>query len=371
MKFRTSLFAATIFIAPLAIPVAALAQPVTGIYSSIKGGVDIQSSVDLGRANGNGPSRGEYQTDIGGGGILGIGYGFGNGFRVEIGPNIFYNKLKSLNSQANPGNPGIRGSGNGGELKYGPMVSGYYDFDVDWPIFPYVGAGIGYERVALSPAVQTTNQGIDTRVGGSKGSFAYMAAVGFSVPLPVPGLAATLEYRFMGLTGNQNYNIATGRPGGPGFIGSIKFKQEYDNIITVGLRYQWNNPPPPAPVEAAAPVAAAPAPTENKTYLVFFDWDKSSLTPRAIQVIAQAASDSHTNQTTTITVSGYTDTSGTAVYNQGLSVRRADAVATQLVADGVPQTEITSQGFGDTNLLVPTGPGVREPQNRRVEIVLQ
>jgi outer membrane protein OmpA-like peptidoglycan-associated protein len=118
-------------------------------------------------------------------------------------------------------------------------------------------------------------------------------------------------------------------------------------------------------------MVAAPAPTENKTYLVFFDWDKSSLTPRAIQVIAQAASDSHTNQTTTITVSGYTDTSGTAAYNQGLSVRRADAVATQLVADGVPQNEITSQGFGDTNLLVPTGPGVREPQNRRVQIVLQ
>jgi outer membrane protein OmpA-like peptidoglycan-associated protein len=59
------------------------------------------------------------------------------------------------------------------------------------------------------------------------------------------------------------------------------------------------------------------------------------------------------------------------VYNQGLSVRRAKAVAAQLVTDGVPASEITAQGFGDTNLLVPTGPGVREPQNRRVQIVLQ
>ena len=116
---------------------------------------------------------------------------------------------------------------------------------------------------------------------------------------------------------------------------------------------------------------AAPAPAPAKTYLVFFDWDKATLTPRATQIIAEAASDSHTNQVTTLVVSGYTDTSGTAVYNQGLSVRRAQAVAAQLVSDGVPASEITTQGFGDTHLLVPTGPGVREPQNRRVEIVLQ
>jgi len=44
---------------------------------------------------------------------------------------------------------------------------------------------------------------------------------------------------------------------------------------------------------------------------VFFDWDKSDLTPRATDIIAQAASDSHTQQTTDIVVNGYTDTSGT------------------------------------------------------------
>jgi OOP family OmpA-OmpF porin len=373
MRSKILLLTATILAAPFALPHAALSQPVTGIYSSIKGGVDFQEPVDLGRSNGNGPSRGEIQSKVGGGAILGIGYGFGNGFRVEIGPNIFYNKIKNLSTQNNNftnGN-GITGSGDGGFLKYGPMVSAYYDFDFGLPIYPYIGAGVGYERVTLSPAVETTNRGIDTRVGGKEGSFAYMAAAGFSFPLPVPGLAGSVEYRFMGQTGNQNYNIASGVPGGPGFIGHIKFKQEYDNIVTVGLRYQWNNPEPPAPEPAPVAAVAAPAPAAAKTYLVFFDWDKAALTPRAIDVIAQAASDSHTNQTTTIDVSGYTDTSGTAVYNQGLSVRRAEAVATQLEADGVPTSEITTQGFGDTHLLVATGPGVREPQNRRVEIVLQ
>ncbi len=70
-------------------------------------------------------------------------------------------------------------------------------------------------------------------------------------------------------------------------------------------------------------------------------------------------------------VSGYTDTSGTAAYNQGLSERRAQAVAGQLVTDGVPAAAIGIHAYGETHLLVPTGPGVREPQNRRVEIVLE
>jgi outer membrane protein OmpA-like peptidoglycan-associated protein len=76
-------------------------------------------------------------------------------------------------------------------------------------------------------------------------------------------------------------------------------------------------------------------------------------------------------QVTRIEVNGYTDTSGKAEYNQALSVRRAQAVAGELVRDGVPRNAIDIQGFGDTHLLVSTGPGVREPQNRRVEIVMR
>ena len=55
----------------------------------------------------------------------------------------------------------------------------------------------------------------------------------------------------------------------------------------------------------------------------------------------------------------------------GLSLRRANAVAGELVRDGVSKEAISIQGFGETHLLVPTGPGVREPQNRRVEIILK
>ena len=71
-----------------------------------------------------------------------------------------------------------------------------------------------------------------------------------------------------------------------------------------------------------------------------------------------------------IDVNGYTDTSGSPQYNQGLSIRRAQAVAAELIKDGVPKNSIAIQGYGETHLLVSTGPEVREPQNRRVEIII-
>ena len=109
---------------------------------------------------------------------------------------------------------------------------------------------------------------------------------------------------------------------------------------------------------------------------MFFDWDRAELTPRARAIVAEAARNSANTQTTTIEVDGYADTSHALpgqrgqAYNLALSRRRADAVRTALVADGVPAGIIEIHAFGDTNLLVATGPNVREPQNRRVEIVL-
>ena len=76
-------------------------------------------------------------------------------------------------------------------------------------------------------------------------------------------------------------------------------------------------------------------------------------------------------QYTRIEVQGNADRSGTPAYNQRLSLRRAQTVAAELVRNGVPRTAIDIQAFGDTRPLVPTAPGVREPQNRRVAIILR
>jgi OOP family OmpA-OmpF porin len=81
------------------------------------------------------------------------------------------------------------------------------------------------------------------------------------------------------------------------------------------------------------------------------------LSDRAREVVRNAADNSTKVQYTRIEVNGYTDISGTKQYDPGLSIRRATAVQGELVHNGVPENAITIQGFGDTNLLVPTGPG--------------
>jgi outer membrane protein OmpA-like peptidoglycan-associated protein len=119
-------------------------------------------------------------------------------------------------------------------------------------------------------------------------------------------------------------------------------------------------PPPPTPT---------PPPARN--FLVFFDFDKSNLTPRAMDIVKEAASVAKAGQKARVTCTGHTDTAGPANYNLALSLRRASTVKEALVREGVAADTITVVGKGETTLLVQTRDSVREPQNRRVEIVVQ
>jgi iron complex outermembrane receptor protein len=117
--------------------------------------------------------------------------------------------------------------------------------------------------------------------------------------------------------------------------------------------------PPPVRVPAAAP----------RSYLVFFDFNKSDLTPQAVTIVDQAAKNAALAKVTELTVTGHTDTVGSDAYNLRLSRRRAESVAAQLENDGIPSSEIEIVAKGKHDLLVPTADGVKEPQNRRVQIV--
>ncbi|HTJ91000.1 MAG TPA: OmpA family protein [Acidocella sp.] len=362
MKFRMTLLAAGVLAAPFALPTLAQAQPVTGAYVSGGLGYNIESSqkgknVILDNTTQKNSVR--ILTHNGWTGEASVGYGFGNGFRVELEGDYYSNNFSKTKFPTQ-----IATSGK--EQKYGVFANGLYDFDVGLPyLFPYLGAGIGYQKSYFNGYEAGT-----VFINKARPALAYQGIAGLAFPIPaVPGLSATIEYRFMALTGSRKYNGADFVAGRGATNASYTVGSQYNNSIMVGLRYQLYTPPPPPP-PAPAPVAA-PAPAPAQTYLVFFDWDKYNLTPRAVQIIAQAAEASHSQNVTRLNVSGYTDTSGTPRYNLGLSIRRAKAVAAQLVADGVPSSEIEIHGFGQTHLLVPTGPGVREPQNRRVEIVLQ
>jgi outer membrane protein OmpA-like peptidoglycan-associated protein len=107
------------------------------------------------------------------------------------------------------------------------------------------------------------------------------------------------------------------------------------------------------------------------SFMVFFDWDKSDLTDKALDTIGQAAQAYRNKGGARVTATGHTATSGPADYNMALSLRRANAVKDQLVHDGVRAEDISVIGLGETSPLVPTPDGVREAQNRRVEIVIR
>jgi outer membrane protein OmpA-like peptidoglycan-associated protein len=290
------------------------------------------------------------QFDVGGMGVLGGGYDFGNGFRTEFQFNYRYNGISSASGPR--GNTvSFRNNNNGGsEQKYGPMPTLYYDFYTLSPDYvPYVGVGVGYQVV--KEKLNVGGFSTDT----TRGAFGTQAIFGVAFPIAsVQGLSVTTDYRFLAVVGDRTYNRVT--------LGN-----SYNHAITIGVRYAFGSPPPPPP--APAPIAT-PAPAPARSYLVFFDWDKADLTDRARQIVADAAANSTKVQYTRLEVNGYTDTSGSPKYNQGLSVKRAQAVAAELVKDGVPAGAIAIQGFGETHLLVATAANVREPQNRRVEIII-
>lgn len=117
--------------------------------------------------------------------------------------------------------------------------------------------------------------------------------------------------------------------------------------------------PPPVQTPAAAP----------RSYLVFFDFARSDLTAQAKAIVDAAARNASAAKASQLAVTGHTDTVGSDAYNIRLSRRRAESVAAELERQGVPAAEIAIVARGKRDLLVPTADGVREPQNRRVQIV--
>jgi OOP family OmpA-OmpF porin len=366
MKLRYTLLAATLMTAPLTAQAqTANPPPVTGLYISLGAGINYLQDEHLVDATGA-ASDAALRSRIGPAVVVALGYGLGNGLRFEVEGNYRNNRFSQGRDFGFPAAAG------GNEIKYGPMVNAVYDLTglIPFPYAaPYAGVGVGYQWARFDTVHAYSAAGfprIDS--DDTRGAFAYQAIIGAVIPFQfLPNLATTIEYRFLGLTGRDYDFTATAAPG-VSTSGKLKFGNDFNHSILIGLRYNFGAPPPPPP---PAPVpAAAPAPAPARSYLVFFDWDKATLTDRARAIVKEAADNSTRVQYTRIEVNGYTDTSGTPQYNQGLSVRRARAVAAELVRNGVPQNAISIQGFGETHLLVPTGPNVREPQNRRVEIII-
>ncbi|MBF0887658.1 OmpA family protein [Gluconobacter sp. LMG 1744] len=375
MRLRTALLAMTSMVAA---PSLAMASTITGPYVNIGGGYNlVQNQHAHFSPSAQGANDGvsaQYRHHDGFTGFGSFGWGFGNGLRLEVEGVYNYSQINHLGHTATPG------STRGSDQAYGGLVNVLYDIDLanfglNVPVTPFVGVGAGYLWQHYNPTDTHFNNGTVGRLGGTQGSFAYQGIVGAAYDIPnVPGLAVTTEYRFVGQTFADGPYSGTyyGKSGRR--TGNVNFDQRFSHQFILGLRYAFDTAPPPPP---PAPVIVPPAPTPARTYLVFFDWDKSDLTGRAREIVAQAAQASTHVQTTRIEVNGYTDNSAAhpgprgVKYNLGLSNRRASSVKAELIRDGVPAAAIDIHGYGESNPLVPTGPNTREPQNRRVEIILK
>ena len=112
-------------------------------------------------------------------------------------------------------------------------------------------------------------------------------------------------------------------------------------------------------------VAAA---QDGQPFRIFFDWGKPELTRDAEAILQEAAAAFRQSQPARVRIDGHSDRSGPAGINLAASRRRAEAVKSHLIANGIPAGRIAVSAFGESRPVVPTEDGVREAQNRRVEI---
>ncbi|WP_041794301.1 OmpA family protein [Pararhodospirillum photometricum] len=324
------------------LPLAAQAQTPQGPYVALQGGVNfnIERELDVGAV-----SR-DVETNLGYAVGGAAGYSFG-GPRVELEATWRSNGIDKIGTYANDGSID----------SVALMVNALYDIPTGTAFYPYVGAGLGWV-IGKMDAGQ-----IKDDLSGAFG-FQGIAGVGYNV---TQNVGVTLDYRFLGTTGMEFENPAAG---------DASYENYLNHTVMLGLRYAFGAPAKPmaaapAPAAPVQPVAAKAVVQVPESYLVFFDFNSVAITPEAAGIVNSAAKAAKSKGTSTIEVTGHADRSGTPVYNERLSMRRAEAVMAELERNGIPRSSVAVYAKGESDPLVQTPDGVREPQNRRVVILLK
>jgi OOP family OmpA-OmpF porin len=366
------LFVTSALVMALAAPVAFSGTAAAQDAMAMKGPSGLYGSIGLGAAfpmdrdiSGSGLST-EAQLDTGYAALAALGYRYGNGLRSEVELSYSRSDIDSVGS-ANAGGDASALAG---------MVNLLYDVRTGTAVTPYFGAGLGAARVSYDSVTPVGGSTLDD----SDINLAYqlIGGIGYQLNSKVDLFA---DYRYFATT-DADLRLNDGR----GVDAEFR-----DHRVMVGLRFNFGEPAkpaatpvqapaaqpaPPPPAPAPAPPAPAPAPAPRAeavpaTYLVFFDWDRANISADAQRVINLAAANAKKGQITRIRATGHADRSGSDRYNLGISQRRADAVKAELARQGVPAGQIAVQFKGEREPLVQTPDGVREPQNRRVEIVFE
>lgn len=278
-----------------------------------------------------------------------IGYDFGP-FRLETEASYRRAQAKKFTTAAGTvyDSSNSRVAGGTGVLSF--MVNGLLDFGPDDGLQGFVGGGVGVARVknAIYTSAPNNAGGVDDSASG----FAYQALAGIRAPIS-KNVDLGLKYRYFAASGANRFVSLQGNA----FV-----ERFHSHSLLATLTYNFGSPTPPPPPPPPAPVC-------NKgPYIVFFDWDKSDITPQAATILDSAIQAYGNCGTTPIVLAGYADRSGTPKYNLGLSARRNTSVRAYLTTHGVADGAISGTAYGEANPRVPTADGVRELQNRRVEI---
>ena len=345
MSRKTLLASAAVLAVAFAAP--ALAQN-EGFY--VGGGVGASIAGDDNANTANTSTKLDYDWDWAGLGT--VGYGFGSGFRIEA-------ELSQRNSDVDS----VAGAAGTGSMDATALMANLvYDIDTGLGLKPYLGFGAGAVRLdAGTTAIAGSTLDDRDTVFGAQG----ILGLGYAVTSQLDLFG---QYNYL-RTADADMRLANGNAVSVGYDSHALF---------VGLRYSFGAPPAPAPVAQVAQPAPAPQPAPPpppadivRTYIVFFDWNSDAILPAARDTITQAVENAKRGGVSRLVLTGHADRSGATDYNQRLSERRALNVQAEMQAQGLSNVGYTVEARGEADPLVPTDDGVREPQNRRVEIVLQ
>jgi outer membrane protein OmpA-like peptidoglycan-associated protein/opacity protein-like surface antigen len=308
----------------------------------------------------------EYGYD---GGLF-IGYDFG-AFRLE--GEVAYKKARldelqtTIRLPLESANFGARREAAGTTSALSFMLNGMLDFGDDDGISGFVGGGVGMARVKANNYRNFANA--TPFLDGSDSRLAWQVFAGVRQAIS-DNIDVTVKYRFF----NADKIRMTA------FSGAEADYRFRSHSLLGGLTFNFggrepfvDTTPPPPPPMVETPIVETPPPPPPPAcvagpFMVFFDWDRDDITPQASAILDNAASAYQTCGQAQVMIAGHADKSGSDQYNVGLSQRRAANVRSYLAGRGIPDGVMTTEAFGESRPLVETADGVREPQNRRVEI---
>jgi len=348
--------------------------------------------------SGSGGAQIAINHDYGYDAALFVGYDLG-AFRVEA--EVAYKRARVDDIETAIGLPGasivpgagitpdLFPSGGGRSSALSFMINGMLDFGDDDGVSGFVGGGVGMARVDYNNMRAFSN--VAPFLDDSDSRFAWQVVAGLRQAIS-DNIDITVRYRFFNADNIRTVDFrgfeSESRFRTHSLLGGITFN--FGGREPIATQTCWDGsvipvtdacPPepvrdvPPQPVQmqtcwdgSSIPASQTCPPRPIGPFIVFFDWDKDEITPQAAAILDNAAAAYQQSGSASIVLAGHADRSGSDEYNVGLSQRRANNVRGYMAGRGVPDGSMTTEAFGESRPLVDTADGVREPQNRRVEI---